>query len=194
MNLYAIVFPRKTFSFFDPIKKKKLATFTSMNKVKKCKVNSKIFPLQATKDLFAKMLLAAQIRSLNMGVVFEFPLGPLPWSLAERLGSLKKISKASLLHKLEEKVESLESLNVQYTLIVDGTAYVQQSKVVNEIFVDFVNDLLPRILVVGARSSRIDVVFDNYRELSIKNVERSRQSKGSHLLFKSIVSSSEIKE
>ena len=59
--------------FFDPIKKKKLASFTSINKVKKCKVNSKIVPFQVTKDLFAKISLVAQIRSLNMRVAFEFP-------------------------------------------------------------------------------------------------------------------------
>ena len=94
---------KKIHCFFDPIKKKKLVTFTSMNKVKKCKVNSKIVPLQATKDLSAKISLVAQIRFLNMRVVFEFPLGPLSWSLAEPLGSLKKTSKASLLCKLEGK-------------------------------------------------------------------------------------------
>ena len=185
---------KKIHCFFDPIKKKKLATFTSMNKVKKCKVNSKIVSHQATTDLFAKISLVAQIRSLNMRVVFEFPLGPLPWSLAEPLGSLKKTSKASLLHKLEGKVESLESLNEQHALIVDGMTYFQQSKVVNQTSGDFFNDLLQRILVVGARSSRIDVVFDDYHELLVKNVERSRGSKGSHLLFKSTVSSSEIKQ
>ena len=109
-----------------------------------------------------------------MRVVFEFPLGPLLWSLAEPLGSMKKTSKASLLHKLEGKVESLESLNGQHALIVDGMAFVQQSKVVNQAFEDFANDLFQRILVVGARYSRVDVAFDNYRELLIKNVKRSR--------------------
>ena len=129
-----------------------------------------------------------------MRVVFEFPLGPLPWPVAESLWSLKKTSKASLLHKLEGNVESLESFNGQHVLIVDGMAYVQQSKVVNQTFGDFANDLLQRILVVGARSSCIDSVFDDYRELSIKNVERSRRSNRSHNLFKSIGSSSEIKQ
>ena len=124
-------------------------------------------------------------------VVFEFSLGPLPWSLAEPLGLLKKTSKASLLHKLEEKVESLESLNGQHAFIVVGMAYFQQSNVVNQTSGNFANDLLQRILLVGARSSRIDVVFDDYRELSIKNVERSRRPKGSHI---SIVSLSEIKQ
>ena len=126
--------------------------------------------------LSAKISLVAQIRSLNMRVVFEFPLGPLPWSLAEPLGSLKKTSKASLLHQPEGKVKSLESLNVQHALIVNGMAYVQQSKVISQTFGDFANDLLQRIPVVGARSSRIDVVFDDDRELSIKNVEGSRRA------------------
>ena len=65
---------------FDPIKKLKLSTFSSMNKIKKCKVNSKIIPMQATKELFAKISLVAQNRSLDMRSVFKFPLGPLPWS------------------------------------------------------------------------------------------------------------------
>ena len=185
---------KKINCFFDPIKKKNLGIFTSMNKVKKCKVNSKIVPLQSTKDLFAKISLVAQIRSLNMRVVFQFPLGPLPWSLAEPIGSLKKTSKSSLLHKLEGKVEPLESLIGQHALIVDGMAYVQQSKVVNKTYGDFAKELLTRILGVGSRSARIDVVFDEYRELSIKNVERSRRSRGNHLLFQSIISTSEIKQ
>ena len=185
---------QKITCFFDPIKKKNLSTFTSMNKVKKCKVYSKIVPLQATKDLFARISLVAQKRSLNMRAVFEFPLGPLPWSLAEPLGFLKKTSKASLLHKLEGNVEPLESLNRHHALIIDGMAYVQQSKVDNKTFGNFANDLLTRILVVGAKSSRIDVVFDEYRELSIKNVERSRRTSGGHLLFQTIVSTSKIKQ
>ena len=87
-----------TKSFFDPMKKIKLSTFSTMAKVKECKVNSKIIPLQATRELFAKIALIAQIRSLNMRLVFQYPLGPLPWSLAEPIGTLKKTSKANLLH------------------------------------------------------------------------------------------------
>jgi len=48
----------RTKCFFDPIKKMKLG---KMNKIKGYKVNSKIVPLQATKDLFAKISLVAQI-------------------------------------------------------------------------------------------------------------------------------------
>ena len=69
-----------------------------------------MIPLQASKDLFAKISLVAQIRSLNMRSVFKFPLGPLPWSLAEPIGTLKKTSKAALLHQLEGKVEPIENV------------------------------------------------------------------------------------
>ena len=179
--------------FYDPIKLMKLGTFTTMNKTKNCKVKSKIVPLQATKDLFVKISFVAQIRSIDMISIFQFPLGPLPWSLAEPIGSLKKTSKAALLHKLEGKVHPIESIQGPHTLIVDGMAYVQQTKVADKMFGDFALDLLQRILVIVVRATRIDVIFDDYRDSSIKNIERSRRSAG-NLLFQSIVSSTAIKQ
>ena len=107
---------------------------------------------------------------------------------------LKKTSKATLLHKLEGKVEPLESLQGRHALIVDGMAYVQQSKVCNKTFGQFAMDLLQRILAVGARAYCVDVVFDEYRDVSIKNVEQNRRSRGNHLVFKQTVSSATIKQ
>ena len=90
--------------FFNPIKKMKITTFSNIKKVKSCKVNSKIVPLQATKDLLVKISLVAQIRSFDLRSILKFPLGLLPWTLAEPSGALKKTSKVSLLHKIESKV------------------------------------------------------------------------------------------
>ena len=147
--------------FYDPIKLMKLGTFATMNKTKNCKVNSRIVPLQATKDLFAKISFVAQIRSIDMRSIFQFPLGPLPWALAEPIGSLKKTSKAALLHKLEGKVHPIESIQGPHMLIVDGMAYVQQTKVADKTFGDFALDLLQRILVIGVWATQIDVTFDD---------------------------------
>lgn len=80
---------RRTAYFFGPIKKLNLATFTLVNKIKTCRVNSNVIPLQASKNLFAKIL------SLNLRLVFKFPLGGPPRSLAEPIGTLKKTSKAA---------------------------------------------------------------------------------------------------
>lgn len=68
------------------------------------------------------------------------------------------------------------------------------SKVVNQRFGDFANNFLQRFLVVGARFSRIDVVFDNYHELPINIGGRSKRSKGNDILLKLIFSLSEIKQ
>ena len=43
------------------------------------------------------------------------------------------------------------------------------------------------------KESRIDAVFDEYRNKSTKNIERSRKSRG-ELVFKRIVVSAEIKQ
>ena len=115
----------KTMYTLDPMKKKmKLSTFSSMNKIKTCRVYSKITPVQASKELFAKVSFVAQIRSLNIRSVFNFPLGPLPWSLAEPIGTLKNTSKAALLHKLESPVETIENVSGDYAMISDGMAYL----------------------------------------------------------------------
>ena len=53
-------------------------------------------------------------------------------------------------------------------------------------------DLLNRILLFGMRAGRIDVIFDEYRNLSMKNIERNRMSRG-QLLFKKIVATTAIK-
>ena len=164
------------------MKKTNLATFTSMNKIKTCKVNSKVIPLQASKNIFAKIGLVAQIRSLNLRQVFKFSLG-----------TLKETSKAALLHKLEETVEPIVKVSGKYALIVDGMAFVQQAQVSNKTFGQLAMDLLEWILKAGMKESRIDAVFDQYRNKSTKNIERSRKSRG-ELVFKRIVVSAEIKQ
>ena len=59
-----------------------------MSKIKTCEV--KLIP-QASKDLFASTSLVSQSRSINLKAVFQYPLGRLPWSLAELMGTLKNI-------------------------------------------------------------------------------------------------------
>ena len=98
-------------SFFDPIKERKLVTFAKMYKIKTCKVNNKLIPLQTTKDLFARISLIAQNRSIDLKAVFQFPLGPLPWSLAEPIGTLRKTSKASLKERQNQLIELMEAMH-----------------------------------------------------------------------------------
>ena len=132
-----------------------------MNKIKICKVNSKVIPLQASKNLFAKIALVSQIRSLNLRQVFKFPVRPMQWSLGEPLCTLEKTSKAALLHKVEGTVEPIVNLSGKYALIVDRMTFVQQAQVSNKTFGRLAMDLLERILKAGIKSSKLMLYLTN---------------------------------
>ena len=53
-------------------------------------------------------------------------------------------------------------------IFFDGMAYVQQSRVSKTTFGEFTQNLLSRILSIGKNADRIDIVFGEYRETSIK--------------------------
>ena len=88
-------------NFFDPISKMKLATFSSLHKTKICKTKNKVIVLKSSKDLFGKIAIIAEKRSVYMRSLFKYPLVPLPLALAEMGGTLKKTAKSALLNKLE---------------------------------------------------------------------------------------------
>ena len=58
----------------------------------------------------------------------------------------------------------------------------------------FAMDLFSRILAAGKKAVCIDVVFDDFRNVSIQNLERDRRSSGNQLVFKAVVSSAVIKQ
>ena len=65
-----------------------------------CKVRNKdlVLPLRMDRDVFAiaRMALLGQFRHIDMKLVFTYPLGPLPWSLADFYGLPRKIRQAKL--------------------------------------------------------------------------------------------------
>ena len=77
-------------SFYNPLKKLKLKTFRSMNKCEEFKCKDKTVTLHASKDIFLKIAIIAQKRSVDLKLLFRYPLGPLPLSLAEPDSTLKK--------------------------------------------------------------------------------------------------------
>ena len=182
-----------TMSFFDPIKKSKLNTFKSMNKVTTCKTKSATISLTATADLFSKIAIISQKRSIDLKSLFSYPLGPLPMSLAEVDGTLKKTPKSVLLHKLEKDVEPVTEYPSDSVYIVDGMAAVRQVKPLKSTYSEFAVRLLKYVLSNGSQSKRIDVVFDAYENNSIKDVERNRRSSG-ELSVQKLLPNVEIKQ
>jgi len=100
------------------------------------------------------------------------PLGPLPWALSTPEGLLRKTNKASLATTLQRNVTAVEQLPENCASVVDGIGLVQRVKGDQATFADIATTVFSMVLDEGDKSNRIDVVFDTYRENSIKNSER----------------------
>jgi len=107
--------------------------------------------------------------------VFHYPL------VAHRDGSLRKTNKSSLMAILEENVTSsarLPESGLSAVYLVDGMALIQMvrsagCKTFGELalkYQDLVTSMFRQI-----NSSRVDIIFHDYRPLSIKSGERGKR-------------------
>ena len=180
-------------SIYDPIKKLKLQTFSSLRKAVIVKCKDKTIPIKATRNLFGQISIIMQKRDLDLKEVFKYPLGPFPWALAGVMGDLKKTNKATLLHEVKKLTEPLDSLPEHYAAVFDGMAVVQKARASGLTFGELAYQMLQSILSSSRGSKRIDVVFDMYRENSIKNAKRLRRSTGK-LTFRQLIRSYPVKQ
>lgn len=162
--------------FHDKLKKLKMKTFSHQNKKVTIKngTNQEVI-LKADRRLFAQMIIVAESRNLQMREVLSHPLGPLPWSLATPDGLLRKTNKASLAKELQKDIDAADVIPQPSACVIDGMALVQRLKGDQNTFAAVAETLLSMVLNEGVSSSRIDVVFDDYREQSIKNAERDQR-------------------
>ena len=164
-----------TCDFFDTLKKLKLKTFKDLRAVKKVRTKDAILPMRLDRAVFVRMALIGQFRKIDMRTVFSFPLGPLPWALADPYGFPRKTTKASLAQQLEKGVHVTENYPANATAIYDGMAVLQKFKPPAGATFGLVADKLFNLLT-STSSKRIDVVHDVYRDVSIKNTERSKRA------------------
>ncbi|XP_078353848.1 uncharacterized protein LOC144638526 [Oculina patagonica] len=180
--------------FHDPLPKQKLKTFSDMNKPKVAKGTTKEAILKADHKLFGHMVLIATSRKLDMSSVLAHPLGPLPWSLGNCDGTLKKTSKATLARQLEKNVSLAEVIPRPSACVIDGMSLVQKAHGENKTFGELSEALFVSALRAGSESYRVDVVFDVYKDESIKNAERVNRGSDSGLLFGKIVAGHKVKQ
>ena len=121
-------------------------------------------------DVFARMALLRQFLQIDIKVVFTCPLGPLPWSLVDPYGLPRKTSKAELSHRLERRITVTKKYPENATSIFDGMAVLQKLKISSGATFLVVAERVFEV-VTNTGSRRIDIVFDVYREVSIKNVD-----------------------
>lgn len=164
-----------TAQFHDKMTKKKLKTFSNIQKKPSKQGQAKQVVLKADRNLFGHMILVAESRKLPMRDVLAHPLGPLPWAIANGDGSIRKTNKAALARHLEKSVSPAEVIPEPSTTIIDGMSLVQKLKGNDKTFAELAESALNTVLREGAMSHRIDVVFDVYKETSIKDAERVKR-------------------
>lgn len=74
------------------------------------------------------MPLLGQFQKIDMKTVSTFPLGPLPWSLADPYGLPRKTHKSKISQQLERCIEVTEKYPENATTIFDGMAVLQKFK------------------------------------------------------------------
>ena len=177
-----------TLDYFDPLKKAKLKSSKDLKAVHKVHNKNLVLPLQMVRDVFAR---TEQFRQIDVKVLFTYPLGPLPWSLADPYG--RKSNKAKLSQQLERGIPATEKYPENATSIFYGMAVLQMLKIPCGATFYMVAERVFK-MVSSTCSMRIDVLFDMYHEVWIKNVERiKRVSTSDGLQYKNILPAYTVK-
>ena len=82
--------------------------------------------IKADQKLFGHMVLVASSRNLDMREVLKHPLGPLPWSLANCDGTMKKTNKSALARYVEKQVSPAETIPNHSACIIDAMALLNK--------------------------------------------------------------------
>ena len=139
------------------------------------------------------MIVVAQSREIDMKQVLSHPLGPIPWALANGDGSLRKTDKAKFMNT--QNVPVAETIPDQPACIVDAMSIIQKLDGNGKTFQDLAKSALKMVISEGGdNSERVGVVFDVYRQSSIKDTERVNRGAGSGVRFNNISAGHRIKQ
>lgn len=127
---------------------------------------------------FAKLLISAKSREVDLHTVLEKEIGPIPLALFTENG--QKTCKSQLMHILEQKylgnmVSNDDSqLSTNKLIIINGMCILHSTKT-SGTFYNYALKMLEIFLECGKGYTRVDVVLDVYSETSIKAQERIRR-------------------
>ncbi|CAB4038033.1 Hypothetical predicted protein, partial [Paramuricea clavata] len=155
---------------YAPIKKFSLQTFSTLaKKVSSKKKNGDVIELKNSKELFAKMLLIAKNRNLDLKEVLQYSLRPFPLSLATLEGNLVKSTKSKLLNIIENEVEEalVEHIAGENALIIDTMALLQSMKIRSTTFGELALEILTRIVQMASfsNSKRVDLIYGSQQKI-----------------------------
>lgn len=138
----------------------------------------KLVSIAATRNLFIQITIIAIAAKICLERLLEFPLSPMPWSMATPDGMPASTDKAQLLHLLEKEciVPPLRALTKNIA-IIDAMgmlrAQVKRPKTFGEMYTQIFNQL------PFGRNDVVHFVTDTYKENSIKDMQHIKRGSAS---------------
>ena len=172
----------KSVDIFAPIKALQLKTFSDQAKTKKKSAAGKDVILLADKKLFSRLLIIGQSKNIDLREILSYSLGTVYYPLASMDGSLAKTNKSALMDLLEAKGGDclVDKIPANGAILFDGMAVIQALQSRPPTFGELADTILQYLvkLALQYKCERVDFVIDQYPEIRIKNVERSRRAVG----------------
>ena len=169
----------KSTNLYAPLPKSNLQTFGNLVKSRTVKSTATAVVVNADRGWFARMVVIAHHRQMNMQEEWTHPLGPLPWPLATADGAPTKTAKYALLHILEVKGQPVEYVPASAVWILDGVAILHSMKYVPRTFSSLASYVFHLVKSAASQDrTRTDLIKDQYSDVSIKNPERERRDAG----------------
>ena len=165
--------------FTSPIPKQTIKTFIAMNKPMKVRTQKKVESVNIDRQIFSKLTVIAQSRDIDVRNVLTHELCPVPLSLFNLDGSMRKTNKSAILSCMEgdQTLKQLPTDENPSLLVIDLMMLLRMictEKTDSRTFGDLSNKVLSSIL--GKKYAYIAVVGDNYQNIqSIKAGERARR-------------------
>ena len=171
---------RRTTPITEPITKNKLSLFNNSYENVQSKDKSKILQLKNDCSLFSRLYIACQNRDGNLEEFFKHENQPWPPSLADK-GELRKGQKSDLVKCLEALQTNITNeAPVVESVVVDGAVAVQMLKPgTARTFQEYIDTVFkPYVLKQLEHVKRVDIVWNVYREDSLKTGTREKRGKG----------------
>jgi hypothetical protein len=173
-------------AFHDPIPRNNAATFATLYEVRKTtKEKEKQVILKADRSVLQRLVTAYEAgRPVDLAKVLQHELMPVPVSLAEMNKQLRSGPKSSLADVLLEGITCPRTIRLEGTssLLIDGQALVNKIAKPAEAktFGDVATIFVSTVLKSGMSYDEVHLIFDRYRDESIKQGTRDKRGKGIH--------------
>ena len=157
---------------YAPLPKSNLQTFGNPVKSRTVKSTATAVSVKADRGLFARMVVIAHHRQMNMQEVLTYPL-------ATADGAPTKTATSALLHILEGKAQPVEYVPASAVWLLDGVDILHSMTDVPRTFSCLASYVFQLVKSAASQDrTRTDLIMDQYPDVSIKTPERERRGAG----------------